>query len=620
MKMSDLIIEAGNAPPSLTRRAIDAVGDVFRGKKKGNAEADAPSVGSASDAALGDLERNTAERARQADNAGNAPEGKPTSDAATTTGTDAAAPKAKPKARSRANTSSGNRSKSNSNKGKAADGEKPTDNAGPEPTDNAGPGANDNATPKDATTPDNATPPDDLTFPDWDAWRQPESDLLREPTMFPRELEIPRAETPAIDTTPSVAVDDPAEIARLTREIQARLDAANPTPPVLTQQQRLEKVLKDLDNATTEKQIRDAEARLKAMQAEPAPGTNAVLEPGTNTGPASTISVDNGAAATAKEKPSFTDRLTQANKVRQELSDLAGAVPGLKTATTVGLGLPIINTGVKAGTGIDVIGGLNKLGGTIGDTISQNLGGGKTQPAGEKDMSDDELSKRINDHEAALTPKTQQESISTILKLSGQRPITERDNTVGITKPRAIRTLTESTNLAECGMGSPSYSQPASFSINASAGSGDEVANMLKSIMHLAGVKPVTGDMLGAEILPQVHDMEIISASPEMMGMPEMDHDDMGHADVIEIDGVMGDHDEEEKVGEEYDNTPHPQVDTEDPLRKWANVVNKNDMSTIPPGAPGDNKLQNTLGNSPVKEATDVHNSLLKAYEAFKNS
>jgi len=143
---------------------------------------------------------------------------------------------------------------------------------------------------------------------------------------------------------------------------------------------------------------------------------------------------------------------------------------------------------------------------------------------------------------------------------------------------------------------------------------------MLKSIMHLAGVKPVTGDMLGAEMLPQVHDMDIISASPEMMGMPEMDHDDMGHADVIEIDGVMGDHDEEEEVGEEYDNTPHPQVDTEDPLRKWANVVNKNDMSTIPPGAPGDNKLQSTLNNEPVREATDVHSSLLKAYEAFKNS
>ena len=359
--------------------------------------------------------------------------------------------------------------------------------------------------------------------------------------------------------------------------------------------------------------------------------------------PASTISVDN--AATGER--SFMDRALD------KTGDLAGKyVKKLSTDPVKTLGTTYMGTGVVA----------NTLGNTLDDkytTFGQAVGGGLKDTfvdpligIGKAVLPDtvvNKLNKKFNSviddkpetpttpaAQAAADPnapkpwspadieieepKTQQESISTILKLSGQRPITERDNTVGITKPRAIRTLTENTNLAECGMGSPSYSQPASFSINASAGSGDEVANMLKSIMHLAGVKPVTGDMLGAEMLPQVHDMEIISASPEMMGMPEVDHDDMDHAEVIEIDGAMGDHDEEEKVGEEYDNTPHPQVDTEDPLRKWANVVNKNDMSTIPPGAPGDNKLQNTLGNSPVKEATDVHNSLLKAYEAFKNS
>jgi hypothetical protein len=452
----------------------------------------------------------------------------------------------------------------------------------------------------------------------------PASDTVRDPldvtdTGEYRPVVDTPAEAPRVDTP--VAVDDPAEIARLSQSLQDRLAASRPKPePELTPKQRLEKAHADLENAQTLRAARDAEREIARLNADPvetpannAPANNAPSQP------ASTISV---------EQPPTSTEPTFGQKVKKELMPKDGA--GATAAALKGLGY--IGAGEVAGRLIT--GGESPIGLAADgiDWAKERMRSKTPKPTAADDVEDltpdagkaskAELDKYLDSKLTPAAPASapQQESISTILKLSGQRPITERDNTVGITKPRAIRTLTESTNLAECGMGSPSYSQPASFSINASAGSGDEVANMLKSIMHLAGVKPVTGDMLGAEMLPQVHDMDIISASPEMMGMPEMDHDDMGHADVIEIDGVMGDHDQEEEVGEEYDNTPHPQVDTEDPLRKWANVVNKNDMSTIPPGAPGDNKLQSTLNNEPVREATDVHSSLLKAYEAFKNS
>ncbi len=50
--------------------------------------------------------------------------------------------------------------------------------------------------------------------------------------------------------------------------------------------------------------------------------------------------------------------------------------------------------------------------------------------------------------------------------------------------------VTESTQaIEECGMMPPTGNTPANFSINASAATGDEVANMLNNIMALAGVK-----------------------------------------------------------------------------------------------------------------------------------
>jgi hypothetical protein len=111
------------------------------------------------------------------------------------------------------------------------------------------------------------------------------------------------------------------------------------------------------------------------------------------------------------------------------------------------------------------------------------------------------------------------EIISSILKLSGQRPITERDNTVGIIKPKQIKTLTENAQVAECGgimPNSSTSSQPATLNISATASSGDEVANMLKSIMQLAGVKPVEPNMMPqGEILPTVKPTQILGKTLE---------------------------------------------------------------------------------------------------------
>ena len=73
--------------------------------------------------------------------------------------------------------------------------------------------------------------------------------------------------------------------------------------------------------------------------------------------------------------------------------------------------------------------------------------------------------------------------------------------------------------IAECGMVPPmgTTGTPASFSINATAATGDEVANMLNNIMTLAGVKEVTP-----------HDMPVdkpttgITMAPPMSGADQM--------------------------------------------------------------------------------------------------
>jgi hypothetical protein len=108
-------------------------------------------------------------------------------------------------------------------------------------------------------------------------------------------------------------------------------------------------------------------------------------------------------------------------------------------------------------------------------------------------------------------------------------------------------TITESIN--ECGpmgmMGG--MNTPASFSINASAGSGDEVASMLTQIMNLAGVKssPAMGD-LDHDGDHDTHDHEIELGTPHS-AEPMNGNDEM--ADMIGMIDRMNGPDEDEGMG-----------------------------------------------------------------------
>jgi hypothetical protein len=108
--------------------------------------------------------------------------------------------------------------------------------------------------------------------------------------------------------------------------------------------------------------------------------------------------------------------------------------------------------------------------------------------------------------------------------------------------------------IAECGM-MPQMpmtpTTPASFSINATAANGDEVAGMLTQIMNLAGVKPV-----GPTDMPVDKPTTSFSTVPPMAGsgddMKRM-LDTMNKADSADTDLVSGDKKpEDEGLGNEF--------------------------------------------------------------------
>lgn len=92
--------------------------------------------------------------------------------------------------------------------------------------------------------------------------------------------------------------------------------------------------------------------------------------------------------------------------------------------------------------------------------------------------------------------------------------------------------------IAECGMGMmPQSNTPASFSINATASNGEEVANMLNNIMALAGVKDVSAPAMSQE--------KPVTGTPEPSVGGDMKKmlDTMNQADVDgtpEEEGLMG--------------------------------------------------------------------------------
>ncbi len=210
---------------------------------------------------------------------------------------------------------------------------------------------------------------------------------------------------------------------------------------------------------------------------------------------------------------------------------------------------------------------------------------------------------------------------------------------------------------------------PASFSINASAASGDEVANMLTQIMTLAGVKkdgpmghdepgsPLTGEppMGGkADIrsalnaIDQVEDEEA-----ELGGMSDIGSDEIAEPGGMDAEmgtagpaggdiSTMADQvqdmaqqlagKDKEDLGLEslrhFDNSPQEQTRNTDPLNDFAQVLNKIRSFEYTPSNSGSNPMTaeaTANAETAVQETTEkqslisITTDLMKAYETFKS-
>jgi hypothetical protein len=224
-----------------------------------------------------------------------------------------------------------------------------------------------------------------------------------------------------------------------------------------------------------------------------------------------------------------------------------------------------------------------------------------------------------------------------------------------MTNEQSLGTISnvEGDTINECGpmgmeMGGMSQPRtPASFSINASADSGDEVSSMLRDIMNLAGVKPA------GEEMPMAPHQEIELEPAHAAEMEPSAGDDMAKA-ISMIDQMNA---PAEESGEQMDLVPSadlgagdsesnsPVADMADEVEDMANQLkdlNGNesggfDEATTTP----DEKIQGHTygddqttighqkagaykgpGNPNFAESVEVNNlssQLLKAYQAFKN-
>jgi hypothetical protein len=206
-------------------------------------------------------------------------------------------------------------------------------------------------------------------------------------------------------------------------------------------------------------------------------------------------------------------------------------------------------------------------------------------------------------------------------------------------------------SISECGpMGMTSMdrpSTPATFSINASAESGEQVSSMLRDIMNLAGVKPVSDlpAFAGPKDITPVHALEPMNDGPsagdemgDLIGMiDKMNTGDDVSVAQGDVDGD-GDHDMDdhkaekdspvgkmadevrgmtaELTGEEQDVSAGYGSATTTPDEKIKAHAYGDDQVTPKPAEP----LAKAGGGNPYNESVDqVSLQLLKAYEAFKN-
>jgi len=273
-----------------------------------------------------------------------------------------------------------------------------------------------------------------------------------------------------------------------------------------------------------------------------------------------------------------------------------------------------IEGGYRYATGSEEKPGGDSLIGTAADFVgggTRALAIAPFQAAGSAMTDPDAVSSSAKEQDvdtdtSYLKKESLSENLSDILKLAGTKSITSRDYTSGLTKVKEVTKLNESKQIDECGMGMPSNgSTPATLSINATASSGEEVANMLKSIMDLAGVKPVTADMLGGPVapMPMVKAIDIVSA-------PDHDHDH-DHDSMDPQEDELNQKPLTGSMEEEYANTPEDPTDVPkyDP-----------EKMVFRPNQPGQgDRMDGTMpkGNPGLGEG--LAQSLLKEYEAFKN-
>lgn len=225
----------------------------------------------------------------------------------------------------------------------------------------------------------------------------------------------------------------------------------------------------------------------------------------------------------------------------------------------------------------------------------------------------------------------------------------------------SLAMISEST-VQECGpmgmpgMATPGSNTPASFSVNASAATGDEVANMLTQILTLAGVKkddgpighdepghPLTGEppMKGADDMKaaiQAIDQAEQETSamggdmdgPEMEDESEPDVGGMGGEpapvsdmaqDVQDMADELAGKDKEDLGLESFDNEPNVQTRKTDPLNDFAQIINKVREFDYVPAQSASNPMKAESVEAPVQESTgllDLTNQLFKEYQSFK--
>ena len=170
--------------------------------------------------------------------------------------------------------------------------------------------------------------------------------------------------------------------------------------------------------------------------------------------------------------------------------------------------------------------------------------------------------------------------------------------------PNVAKTVVkEDAEIAECGPqglmgGAPST--PAS--INMTAGSGEDLSNMLATIMQLAGVHKVGDEHMGVEPEPSVMTAEpSMSASDSMRSVIDKMHNDGA--------GEEGDEEGDEEETDEgamYDNTPN------DPTDK--NEFDANEFASHPNDGDGDGEdgKKRTMA-----QPTATYENLMAEYKKF---